>query len=174
MASTLTEPQLAHKRAKDREAQRVKRAKTKEHLFRLERELEQLKKNQHDGKTFQDLLDRNRVLESELAKLQKMLITSSTASSYGLRTQIIDHQPYYTLTLPNPSSYLDVIGAHNENPCTSSTLPITSGCGFMHHEEYRSYVPAAGFLGTWIPPAAYLVNVTPQPSATLMPIELGK
>ncbi|EWZ78584.1 hypothetical protein FOWG_17191 [Fusarium oxysporum f. sp. lycopersici MN25] len=49
--SSLTPSQLARKRANDREAQRAIRARTKEHIDRLERELEELKSKQSRDQT---------------------------------------------------------------------------------------------------------------------------
>ncbi|KUI59058.1 AP-1-like transcription factor [Cytospora mali] len=71
--STLTPSQLARKRANDREAQRAIRARTKEHIERLECELEELKSKQNRDETVQDLLKRNKALECELKRLRKTM-----------------------------------------------------------------------------------------------------
>jgi hypothetical protein len=71
--STLTPSQLARKRANDREAQRAIRARTKEHIERLERELEDLKSKQSRDHTVQELLRRNKALEDELLKLKESM-----------------------------------------------------------------------------------------------------
>lgn len=71
--STLTPSQLARKRANDREAQRAIRARTKEHIERLERELEELKSRHSRDETVQDLLKRNKALERELMALRESL-----------------------------------------------------------------------------------------------------
>jgi hypothetical protein len=71
--STLTPAQLARKRANDREAQRAIRARTKEHIERLERELEELKSRHSRDETVQDLLRKNRALEKELSTLRESL-----------------------------------------------------------------------------------------------------
>ena len=63
--STLTPSQLARKRANDREAQRAIRARTKEHIERLERELEELKSRQNRDETVQNLIKRNKELERQ-------------------------------------------------------------------------------------------------------------
>ncbi|KAL5610907.1 hypothetical protein FOBRF1_007024 [Fusarium oxysporum] len=78
-ASTLTPSQLARKRANDREAQRAIRARTKEHIERLERELEELKSKQSWDQFVLELLRRNKALEDELNRLKNMGI--STGSS---------------------------------------------------------------------------------------------
>lgn len=69
--STLTPSQLARKRANDREAQRAIRTRTKEHIERLERELEELKSKQHRDPTIQELMRRNKALEDELIRLRE-------------------------------------------------------------------------------------------------------
>ncbi|KAK3383930.1 hypothetical protein B0T24DRAFT_69250 [Lasiosphaeria ovina] len=71
--STLTPSQLARKRANDREAQRAIRARTKEHIERLERELEELKGRQSRDETVRDLIKRNKALERELMALRERL-----------------------------------------------------------------------------------------------------
>jgi len=70
--STLTPTQLARKRANDREAQRAIRARTKEHIERLERELSEYKTKQTDD-AFQKLIKRNKELEHELSVLRQEL-----------------------------------------------------------------------------------------------------
>ena len=77
--SKLTPSQLARKRAKDREAQRAIRARTKEHIERLEHELEELKnKNNNLDKAMQELIRHNKALEEELQELQQLRRSSST------------------------------------------------------------------------------------------------
>ena len=82
--STLTPSQLARKRANDREAQRAIRARTKEHIESLERELEELRRTQNRDETVQDLMKRNRALETELQRLRDTMgvPSSSTSGSY--------------------------------------------------------------------------------------------
>lgn len=69
--STLTPAQLARKRANDREAQRAIRARTKEHIERLERELEQYKKLYSTDDRIQELAKRIDALESENKTLRE-------------------------------------------------------------------------------------------------------
>lgn len=70
-ASALTPSQLARKRASDREAQRAIRARTKEHIARLEREVEVLKSGQRRDSLVQELLRINKSLEEELARIRE-------------------------------------------------------------------------------------------------------
>ncbi|KAK5994879.1 hypothetical protein PT974_03266 [Cladobotryum mycophilum] len=81
--STLTPTQLARKRANDREAQRAIRARTKEHIERLERELADLKSSQNRDRTVQELLRRNKALEEELARLREHMGITVTSSPYS-------------------------------------------------------------------------------------------
>lgn len=71
--STLTPSQLARKRANDREAQRAIRARTKEHIDSLEREIEELRSQQNRDQTVQSLLRQNKSLEDELGRLRESL-----------------------------------------------------------------------------------------------------
>ncbi|KAI1199448.1 hypothetical protein F5X97DRAFT_121176 [Nemania serpens] len=71
--STLTPSQLARKRANDREAQRAIRARTKEHIENLEREIDELRSHQSRDQTVRDLLGRNRALEEEVRRLRESL-----------------------------------------------------------------------------------------------------
>lgn len=73
----LTASQLAHKRAKDREAQRAIRIRTKEYIERLEREIQNLKDQQLCSKPFPELLRRNAALEREVTNLRMSLALSS-------------------------------------------------------------------------------------------------
>ncbi|KXJ90844.1 hypothetical protein Micbo1qcDRAFT_67454 [Microdochium bolleyi] len=82
--STLTPSQLARKRANDREAQRAIRARTKEHIENLERELDELRSYQSRDKTVQDLLRRNKSLEDELRRLRDTLGLPNTSAGSGM------------------------------------------------------------------------------------------
>ncbi|KAM6513809.1 hypothetical protein FALCPG4_015022 [Fusarium falciforme] len=77
---TLTPSQLARKRANDREAQRAIRARTKEHIEWLEREL---KSEQSRDRTIQGLLQRNKALEDELNRLKENMAISMPSSPYS-------------------------------------------------------------------------------------------
>ena len=74
----MTPSQLARKRANDRDAQRAIRARTKEHIERLEQQLADLKGKLVGDSTVQDLIRRNRMLEDEIARLRY-----SVSGSYG-------------------------------------------------------------------------------------------
>lgn len=67
----MTPAQLARKRANDREAQRAIRARTKEHIERLERELEQYKKLYTSDDRIQELAKRIDALENENKTLRE-------------------------------------------------------------------------------------------------------
>ncbi|KAH6879550.1 hypothetical protein B0T10DRAFT_540618 [Thelonectria olida] len=82
-ARTLTPSQLARKRANDREAQRAIRARTKEHIEQLERELEERKSKQSSDQTVEELLRRNKALEEELIQLKDNMGVPMTSSPYS-------------------------------------------------------------------------------------------
>ncbi|UKZ50441.1 hypothetical protein TrVGV298_004704 [Trichoderma virens] len=88
--STLTPSQLARKRANDREAQRAIRARTKEHIERLERELAELKGVQSRDRKVQELLRRNKFLEQEIARLREHMGYTATDSSYSSNSAVYD------------------------------------------------------------------------------------
>lgn len=81
--SSLTPSQLERKRANDREAQRAIRARTKEHIDRLEREITDLKSSLNRDRTVQELLQKNRALEEELYRLKESMRQSSGHSYPG-------------------------------------------------------------------------------------------
>ncbi|KAH6982509.1 hypothetical protein EDB80DRAFT_757242 [Ilyonectria destructans] len=85
---TLTPQQLARKRANDREAQRMMRARTKEHIGWLEREVEELKNKQSQDQTVQGLLHRNKELQDELNRLKNNMGISM--ASYPYSTPVYD------------------------------------------------------------------------------------
>ncbi|KAK6951440.1 hypothetical protein Daesc_007975 [Daldinia eschscholtzii] len=80
--STLTPSQLARKRANDREAQRAIRARTKEHIESLEREIEELRSLRNRDQTIQTLLRRNKALEDELRQIRESIGINATAEQY--------------------------------------------------------------------------------------------
>ncbi|KAI2627360.1 hypothetical protein GGS26DRAFT_592388 [Hypomontagnella submonticulosa] len=97
--STLTPSQLARKRANDREAQRAIRARTKEHIENLEREIDELRNHQNRDQTIQTLLRRNKNLEDELRRLREVM---------GIRTTDIgdQYQPvFHSSSPPRPRSF---------------------------------------------------------------------
>ncbi|KAK2668029.1 hypothetical protein RAB80_015408 [Fusarium oxysporum f. sp. vasinfectum] len=130
--STLTPSQLARKRAKDREAQRAIRARTKEHIERLDRELAALKLSQSCDQTVQELLSRNRALEEELMRLKENMrvqITSSLYSAPGLNSP--------QLSLPESFSSTSTF---NDNLCISSgAIPSPRGSPFP--SDYYNFLP---------------------------------
>ncbi|TQW00105.1 hypothetical protein V2A60_001225 [Cordyceps javanica] len=101
--STLTPSQLARKRANDREAQRAIRARTKEHIERLERELEELRSHQNRDRTLQDLLRRNKALEDELSRLRESMGMSMTSSPYS-GPAAYEEQQHAAAAIPSTSA----------------------------------------------------------------------
>ncbi|EOO03469.1 putative bzip transcription factor protein [Phaeoacremonium minimum UCRPA7] len=160
--STLTPSQLARKRANDREAQRAIRARTKEHIERLERELEELKSKQSRDETVQDLLKRNKALEKELRSLRETMgiqtsqhsystpdglslpnsgVPSSTASPLGQHAAHYKQSPDFTATsyMPSPEP---VEAWASQIPCSMPST-TSSPSSTSHIEEYNGYIPTS-------------------------------
>ncbi|RGP72920.1 hypothetical protein FLONG3_6558 [Fusarium longipes] len=89
--------QRARKRASDREAQRRIRARTKDYIVYMERELAQLKNRQWRDRTIQELLQRNEATERELIKLRRTLVALENGS--------FDESKHHYPKIPRPDSY---------------------------------------------------------------------
>lgn len=139
--SSLTPSQLARKRANDREAQRAIRQRTKEHIDRLEFELEELKRHQNRDDTVKDLMRRNKHLEDELERLKDEL----------RRINICNPTTYPHAA--HPSVYKDSLPGGSE---LSSQAP-----GFRRHSPDHHSVQMSDYRGSYIP--------TPEPSIDSWP-----
>ncbi|OAA44175.1 bZIP transcription factor [Metarhizium rileyi] len=161
--STLTPSQLARKRANDREAQRAIRARTKEHIERLERELEDLRGSQGRDKTVQELLRRNKALEDELRQLKESMGVAMTSSPYSAPTAYNDDScgaiPSPRMS-PLPSGAADYISDYSQTTqqyvpmpnceAWASNLPssVPSPASSVNTDEYG---PAGGYIPTSVP-----------------------
>ncbi|KAG6154491.1 hypothetical protein E4U24_002813 [Claviceps purpurea] len=160
--STLTPSQLARKRANDREAQRAIRARTKEHIERLEHELEELRSNHGRDKTVQDLIRRNKALEDELRQLKQSMGVPIISSPYSAPTAYDDScgaVPSPRMS-PLPAGRADYISDYSQTtqqymPMPSceawaSNLPssVPSPSSSVNTEEYG---PASGYIPTSVP-----------------------
>ncbi|KAG5991786.1 hypothetical protein E4U43_003936 [Claviceps pusilla] len=178
--STLTPSQLARKRANDREAQRAIRARTKEHIERLEHELEELRSNHGRDKTVQDLIRRNKALEEELRQLKESMGVAINSSPYSaptgtafshtlgdLQACLASHQPQQLLT-PCPSAYDDSCGAV-PSP-RMSPLP-TGRADYIsdYSQATQQYVPMPN-CEAW---ASTLPSSVPSPSSSVNTEEYG-
>ncbi|KAH7120125.1 hypothetical protein B0J13DRAFT_612841 [Dactylonectria estremocensis] len=139
--STLTPSQLARKRANDREAQRALRARTKEHIDRLERELEDLKSKQIRDQTVQELLRRNKALEDELSRLNENIGVSLT--------------PVYDDSLSTGSGAIP----------SPRALPFPSGDYGSLSGYSQQYVPLHNNCGSWANTVPVPYNVS-SPSSS--------
>ena len=101
--STLTPSQLARKRANDREAQRAIRARTKEHIESLERQVEELRSQQGRDRVVQELLRRNKALEDELRRLRESVGLPSHGGSAG--SIYTNSSAYSSASLRTPPLY---------------------------------------------------------------------
>ncbi|KAH8193738.1 hypothetical protein TruAng_012097 [Truncatella angustata] len=86
--SSLTPAQRSRKRAKDREAQRSIRTRTKQHIKNLEQEISQLRILRNQPESKENMLRKNKSLKEELNRLN-------------------DHGNFYkrTTNLPSTSKY---------------------------------------------------------------------
>jgi hypothetical protein len=142
--STLTPSQLARKRANDREAQRAIRARTKEHIERLERELEELKSNQSRDKTVQELLRRNKVLEEELFRIKETVGVSMTSSPYQSAGKTWETDSLCQLAIADTLSVYDdnlSSGSGAVHSPRSSPFPQTDYNHLPAEYSPQSYVP---------------------------------
>ncbi|KAK3332420.1 hypothetical protein B0T19DRAFT_102513 [Cercophora scortea] len=137
--STLTPSQLARKRANDREAQRAIRARTKEHIERLERELDELKKQNRD-ETVQQLIRRNKALEQELMQLKESLgIQNRPYPAPGMRRlRDVCEPPFQVLTIPEPGYEVDGLPTVS----TVSSRASSFGQGSTEYSSAPSFGPS--------------------------------
>ncbi|KAI1812564.1 hypothetical protein GGS20DRAFT_591594 [Poronia punctata] len=116
--STLTPAQLARKRANDREAQRAIRARTKEHIENLEREIDELRTQKSRDQTVQELLGRNRALEEEVRRLRESL---------GIRAATAPGMPPYPTAYSGSNSQPSTYGQNTpEYPMLSDMPPYSN------------------------------------------------
>ncbi|KYK57336.1 hypothetical protein DCS_04345 [Drechmeria coniospora] len=176
--STLTPQQLARKRANDREAQRAIRARTKDHIEKLEQELEELRSLQSRDKTVQDLLRRNKALEDEVRHLKENMGISLTSSPYSAPTgtaaaAVVDAyavcQSLRRLT-PCPSVYDDNISATSSGGAIPSPQmsPLPTGADYgqaLPDYSQPQYVPLSNSSDAWSGlPSATIPSSVPSPS----------
>ncbi|POR34011.1 Uncharacterized protein TPAR_05790 [Tolypocladium paradoxum] len=188
--STLTPSQLARKRANDREAQRAIRARTKEHIDRLERELDELRSSQSRDRTVRELLRRNKALEDELRRLKETMgvSVSMTSSPYSAPagTDCTAAAHAHALVLcqspqrltPCPSVYDDNLSATGSGAMPSpqmSPLPASADYAplpdYAHHQQpqqQQQYVPLPNNCETWASalPGNALPSSVPSPSSS--------
>lgn len=165
--STLTPSQLARKRANDREAQRAIRARTKEHIERLERELDDYRCNQSRDKTVQELLRRNRALEDEVRRLKDSsnLSNSITSSPYSAPAGMDCHTststpadgPQSLLLCQSLSRLTPCPSVYDDNLSVASTMPspqmspLPSGPDYASLPDYpqQQYVSLSKNCDSW-------------------------
>ncbi|KAJ0130370.1 putative transporter MCH2 [Fusarium oxysporum f. sp. albedinis] len=165
IVTTLTPAQLARKRANDRDAQRAIRARTKEHIERLKRELAELKSEQRRDQVVQELLHRNKAIEKELIRLKEVMRAPMNSSSYsapGLTPQPLslpDEHLTSTVYGGDPKTNSDIIPSSPGSPFSSdyNFLPIYS-------QQYiplsKNYVSLASAISYPIPS-----NISTPPSS---------
>jgi hypothetical protein len=173
----LTPSQLARKRANDREAQRAIRARTKEHIERLERELEEMKSRNSCDKTVQELLRKNKALEQELIALREAL-TMQTGRSYPPTRMYTTPRPTPQSTPPSSAEHkltwpLRTAYEDNLSPATSGVSSRASSFG-QHTQEYAAvphfgspYVPTSEPCESWTSGISYAPSVVSSPTSSV-------
>ncbi|KAK2600200.1 hypothetical protein QQS21_005074 [Conoideocrella luteorostrata] len=183
--STLTPSQLARKRANDREAQRAIRARTKEHIDRLERELEDLRSANGRDKTVQELMRRNKDLEDELRQLKESMGVSINSSPYSAPTgttstafvststtindwEVCPASEQDQLLTPCPSAYDDNCGAI---PSPRMSPHPSGGPDYIpdYSQATQQYVPMPN-CEAW---ASNIPSSVPSPSSSVNTDEYG-
>ncbi|KAI1270353.1 hypothetical protein F5Y18DRAFT_421845 [Xylariaceae sp. FL1019] len=128
--STLTPSQLARKRANDREAQRAIRARTKEHIENLEREIDELRSRQNRDQTVQDLLRRNKGLEDEVRRLRESLGIRNPGPSHPYESSYSSSSqpsPFIHSTTPDYPA-VSSISPYSSVPDSSDVWPTSVPC----------------------------------------------
>ncbi|KAK3994667.1 hypothetical protein QBC44DRAFT_367509 [Cladorrhinum sp. PSN332] len=178
--STLTPSQLARKRANDREAQRAIRARTKEHIERLERELAEFKTNKTNDE-WQRLIRRNKELENELTMLREVLgmQQSGRCHNIGFETDglpnvashsVVGRPPsfgqgvgdYPSAAAPGyPASYLPTPEPCSEWGVSVPTIPVqstvSSPSSSVGHTDEGAYAQVDYPIPTSVPPMMGMV-----------------
>ncbi|KAI1086764.1 hypothetical protein F5B19DRAFT_118095 [Rostrohypoxylon terebratum] len=140
--SSLTPAQLARKRANDREAQRAIRARTKEHIENLEREIEDLRNHQNRDQTIQNLLRKNEALEEEVRQLR---------GSMGIRNSDAN-DPYQAVF-------------HNSSPTRPSAFPHTAA-SYPLLQNMTTYHSIPDTTEPWSSSVAYSITSTASSPAS--------
>ncbi|KAG5988288.1 hypothetical protein E4U52_006716 [Claviceps spartinae] len=156
IASRLSPEQLARKRANDRESQRAIRARNKDLIASLQREVHELR-SRDDARAVQELLRRNGALESELRLLRQ---------SIGIPTP---HQPAQHL---DGSGHLASLNAFSTNSYNSTSLPTDSKYSIPRRLENPSSVWISGQYGS-DPDPNHQQQQPPQNSSQISQVPLS-
>ncbi|KAH7111625.1 hypothetical protein EDB81DRAFT_894332 [Dactylonectria macrodidyma] len=133
--SNLTPSQLARKRANDREAQRALRARNRDYVKTLERELEGLKSR---FRTLEELLRRKMALEDELLRLKEEIDLSVTSLTSSTREAVYDDNPNTsTGAIRSPRASPSPPEDYGSLPdCSQQYVPLPNNC-----ESWANTVP---------------------------------
>ncbi|KAI1802154.1 hypothetical protein F4811DRAFT_555127 [Daldinia bambusicola] len=150
--STLTPSQLARKRANDREAQRAIRARTKEHIESLEKEIEELRSCQNRDQTIQALLRRNKALEEELYQIRESMGIHNAGDQY--------HSVFNSSSPPGPHSFaqsapqfsmMQNIASYGNISDGTDAWPTTVPCSISSASSPASSAGTDDFGNNYIP-----------------------
>ncbi|KAE8555030.1 hypothetical protein EYB25_003578 [Talaromyces marneffei] len=143
--TSLTAEQLERKRANDREAQRTIRARTKEHIENLEHQVAELSAK---GQQVDRVLERNAMLESEIAHLRQQLAMMTNSrqlyQSEDERRSSTSSNPASVISSPfNSPPLTDSIPSGPPIPPLAHRMPLAQG-------SWHSYVspPQTGTLSS--------------------------
>ncbi|KAF3760822.1 hypothetical protein M406DRAFT_334441 [Cryphonectria parasitica EP155] len=185
--STLTPSQLARKRANDREAQRAIRARTKEHIEKLETEVARLRSIADRDQEYQRLIRRIQALEDENKALRSgvpvapsepygvyddahsslhssPVVGRSSAYGHGIRATSDPYSSYPHMPTPAPEAW-------------DSTIPVTvptsvSSPASCAPEEYGRFMTTAAVSAPLIDSIAAPTSV-PYHSGSQVEFEAG-
>jgi hypothetical protein len=173
--STLTPSQLARKRANDREAQRAIRARTKEHIERLEKEVEELKSRHGGDQRVQELQRENKALQQELMALREAFAIQTGRAYPPTRMYTT---PQRTPEPSNPAEHkltwgLRTAYGDNLSPANSGVSSRASSFG-QHSGEYAAvaqfespYVPTSEPCDSWASGLSYAPSVVSSPTSSV-------
>jgi hypothetical protein len=162
--STLSPSQLARKRANDREAQRAIRARTKEHIERLERELEEVKSKNPHSNAVQELIRRNKQLEDEIFRLRQSISSGASVLHNGTCR---DALPCHRHTEHQNAVFDDSVMTTSLPSPRSSPFPSPIECGTIQ-DLGPAYVYGSEPCEQWpagVPPTSVASTVS-SPSST--------
>ncbi|OAQ60025.1 hypothetical protein VFPPC_10108 [Pochonia chlamydosporia 170] len=151
--SSMTVAQRERKRANDRRSQRASRARTRQHIHHLERELESLRhigpeESGDENSAIQELVRRNQELEIELIRLRSTsaspLSTSSNFSNISSARQVHFQSPRDQVATDAPSVYIPEVmvpvdGGQGIGPTAPLPAPPLPG-SFGNAPDLQSHV----------------------------------
>ncbi|KAI1467798.1 uncharacterized protein F4812DRAFT_471178 [Daldinia caldariorum] len=161
--STLTPSQLARKRANDREAQRAIRARTKEHIESLEKEIEELRSFQNRDQTIQTLLRRNKALEEELTQIRESMGIHNAGDQYHSVLNSSSPPGPHLLAQSAPQfSMIQNVASYESMSDATDAWPTRIPCSISSASSPPSSAETDDFGNNYIPSGASTVYERPS------------